>query len=273
MFIYTVFGSLFFLFGICLLFYRGMRDNILRLGRNVNKKVRMFWWVFMIGFLIKLPVYPFHLWLPKAHVEAPVAGSMVLAGVVLKLGGYGILRLLIVISVNLGLKCYNLILCVGIVGGFYARLVCCRQTDIKCLVAYSSVGHIRLVTLGCLRNIRIGVKGALFIIIGHGLCSSGIFSLVNVFYSHSGYRNLYINKGFLIKSPILCLVGFLLCSSNIAAPPRLNLLGEVLMFICSYVISFCFLLLLMAITIVSAVYSLHLYTSTCHGKGSERMMG
>lgn len=192
-----------------------------------------------------------------------------MAGVVLKLGGYGLLRLIIVIRVNLGLKSLNIMLRIGMVGGVYARLVCCRQTDLKCLVAYSSVGHIRLVMLGCLRNIRIGVKGALFIIVGHGLCSSGMFRLVNVFYNHSGYRNLYINKGFLMKSPVLCLVGFLLCSRNIAAPPSLNLFGEVLMFVCSYLISFCFLVLLMVITIIRAVYRLHLYTTTCHGKSSE----
>nr|YP_010043372.1 NADH dehydrogenase subunit 4 [Perna canaliculus]AUN88101.1 NADH dehydrogenase subunit 4 [Perna canaliculus]QPD06654.1 NADH dehydrogenase subunit 4 [Perna canaliculus]QPD06667.1 NADH dehydrogenase subunit 4 [Perna canaliculus]UJM44254.1 NADH dehydrogenase subunit 4 [Perna canaliculus] len=269
MFIYTVFGSLFFLFGVCLLFYSGMSDNMLSLGSNISKKVSGFWWLFVLGFLVKLPVYPFHLWLPKAHVEAPVAGSMVLAGVVLKLGGYGLLRLMMVMSVNLGLKSLNMMLSIGMVGGVYASLVCCRQTDLKCLVAYSSVGHMSLVMLGCLSNISMGVKGALFIMVGHGLCSSGMFSLVNVFYNHSGYRNLYMNKGFLMKSPVLCLVGFLLCSSNMAAPPSLNLFGEVLMFVCSYLISFCFLVLLMVMTIISAVYSLHLYTTTCHGKSSE----
>nr|WRV01111.1 NADH dehydrogenase subunit 4 [Perna perna] len=269
MFIYTVFGSLFFLFGVSLLLYSGTSDNMLSLASNVNKKVSGFWWLFALGFLIKLPVYPFHLWLPKAHVEAPVAGSMVLAGVVLKLGGYGLLRLMTVMSVNLGLKSLNVMLSVGVVGGVYASLVCCRQTDLKCLVAYSSVGHMSLVMLGCLSNLSMGVKGAIFIMVGHGLCSSGMFSLVNVFYSHSGYRNLYMNKGFLIKSPILCLASFLLCSSNMAAPPSLNLFGEVLMFVCSYLISFCFLLLLMVMTIISAIYSLHLYTSTCHGKVSE----
>nr|YP_010132240.1 NADH dehydrogenase subunit 4 [Mytella strigata]QQD89974.1 NADH dehydrogenase subunit 4 [Mytella strigata] len=269
MFIYTVFGSLFFLFGVCLLIYSGMSDNMLSLGNNIDKKVSAFWWLFVLGFLIKLPVYPFHLWLPKAHVEAPVAGSMMLAGVVLKLGGYGLIRLMNVMSVSFGLKSYNLMLSVAMVGGVYASLVCCRQVDMKCLVAYSSVGHMSLVLLGCLSNIGMGIKGALFIMIGHGLCSSGMFSLVNVFYLHSGYRNLYMNKGFLSKSPILCLVGFLLCSSNMAAPPSLNLFGEVLMFICSFFISYCFLLLLTVMTIVSAVYSLHLYTTTCHGKMSD----
>lgn len=175
-------------------------------------------------------MYPFHLWLPKAHVEAPVAGSMLLAGVVLKLGGYGLLRFIGVMQINLRRLFYVLLLLVNLAGGLYAGLACVRQVDLKCLVAYSSVAHIRLVLLGVLRNTLVGVMGAILIMVGHGLCSSGLFRYVNVVYKIRHSRLLVINKGGLLICPRLVLMCFLLRSRNIAAPPRLNLFGEILVF-------------------------------------------
>lgn len=170
------------------------------------------------------------MWLPKAHVEAPVAGSMLLAGVVLKLGGYGLLRFILVIQVRLRRVFFVLLLRVNLAGGFYAGLACVRQVDLKCLVAYSSVAHISLVLLGVLSNTLLGVIGAIIIMVGHGLCSSGLFRYVNAIYKMSHSRLLVINKGGLLFCPVLVLMCFLLRSRNMAAPPSLNLFGEILVF-------------------------------------------
>lgn len=228
--IYTVFGSLFFLWGVRELYLRGVRRRMRSVGRLVKKRAIRLWWLYILGFLIKLPIYPFHLWLPKAHVEAPVAGSMLLAGVVLKLGGYGLLRFILVIQVRLRRVFFVLLLRVNLAGGFYAGLACVRQVDLKCLVAYSSVAHISLVLLGVLSNTLLGVIGAIIIMVGHGLCSSGLFRYVNAIYKMRHSRLLVINKGGLLFCPVLVLMCFLLRSRNIAAPPSLNLFGEILVF-------------------------------------------
>lgn len=153
-----------------------------------------------------------------------------LAGVVLKLGGYGLIRFIGVIQLSLRRGCYLILLLINLLGGIYAGLVCIRQVDLKCLVAYSSVAHIRLVLLGVLRNTVIGVIGGIIIIVGHGLCSSGLFRYVNSIYKMRRSRLLTMNKGGLLVYPGISFICFLLRSSNIAAPPRLNLFGEILVF-------------------------------------------
>ena len=178
-----------------------------------------------------MPVYPFHLWLPKAHVEAPVGGSIMLAGVVLKLGGYGLVRFFNFFWVSCSWYVFNFILSVTLIGGCLCRVVCMRQIDIKCLVAYSSVSHISLVIIGIFSNSFLGLIGRIIIIIGHGFCSSGLFRLVNVRYRSRGSRSVFINKGYLSINPVFTLISFILLRRNIAAPPRLNLVGEIIVFI------------------------------------------
>nr|AWN58415.1 NADH dehydrogenase subunit 4 [Mytilus edulis] len=267
MVIYTVFGSLFFLWGVSELYLSGMSSSMSSVGSLVKKSVMSLWWLYILGFLIKLPMYPFHLWLPKAHVEAPVAGSMLLAGVVLKLGGYGLLRFMLVMQVSLSSVFFVLLLSVNLAGGFYAGLACVRQVDLKCLVAYSSVAHMSLVLLGVLSNTLLGVMGAIIIMVGHGLCSSGLFSYVNAIYKMSHSRLLVMNKGGLLFCPALVLMCFLLSSSNMAAPPSLNLFGEILVFGVGGWMSGAFLFILGLMSFISACFSLYLYGSCSHGKG------
>nr|YP_009681524.1 NADH dehydrogenase subunit 4 [Septifer bilocularis]QDO71941.1 NADH dehydrogenase subunit 4 [Septifer bilocularis] len=266
MVLYTVFGSYFFLFGISYLAFNGMSGYMFCLTDKCGKIISMVWVIFVVGFLVKLPVYPFHLWLPKAHVEAPVAGSMLLAGVLLKLGGYGLIRFFSVVSCSYNMFSFWFVLVVGLLGGVYCGLMCLRQVDLKCLVAYSSVSHMSLVLLGIMSNTFVGVLGAVVIMIGHGLCSSGLFSMVNLYYLNSKSRLLSMNKGGLIIFPYLSFMCFLLSSSNMAAPPSLNLLGEILVFIsCGYV-SLIFLIMIGLISFFSACYSLYVYCSCNHGK-------
>jgi len=152
---------------------------------------------------VKLPIYIVHLWLPRAHVEAPVVGSMILAGVLLKLGGYGIYKGVSIISFE-PLKLVFLV-GVSIIGASLVGLYCLRQVDIKMLVAYSSIVHIGPV-IGCflLMSRRVFSSGVL-IILSHGICSSGLFYILNVVYDRLGRRSLMVLRGGLSLSPVFCM--------------------------------------------------------------------
>nr|AND96083.1 NADH deshydrogenase subunit 4 [Onthophagus crassicollis] len=218
-----------------------------------------------LAFFVKMPMYLVHLWLPKAHVEAPVSGSMILAGVMLKLGGYGLMRLML-IFIEIGMKINIIFILISMYGGFLVSLICIRQIDIKSLIAYSSVAHMGMVLGGIMTLTYWGMCGALVMMLAHGLCSSGLFCLANINYERFMSRSMYMNKGLINLIPSMSLWWFLLSSSNMAAPPSLNLFGEILL-INSLVSwnSLC-MLMLMFLSFFSAVYSLYLYSYTQHGK-------
>lgn len=218
-----------------------------------------------IVFLIKIPMYFVHLWLPKAHVEAPVAGSIILAGVILKLGGYGLIRL-IVLFVGISLSLNYVFIVIRIVGGLLVSLMCLRQVDIKSLIAYSSVAHIGLTLGGIITLSYWGICGSLAIIVAHGLCSSGLFCLANITYERLGSRRLYLNKGLINLIPSICLWWFMFTCCNMAAPPSINLLGEIIL-INSLVGWRSFrIVFLSLISFFRAAYSLYLYSYSQHGK-------
>nr|YP_009527978.1 NADH dehydrogenase subunit 4 [Dichotomius schiffleri]ARU81307.1 NADH dehydrogenase subunit 4 [Dichotomius schiffleri] len=216
-------------------------------------------------FLIKMPMYLLHLWLPKAHVEAPVSGSMILAGVMLKLGGYGMMRLMS-IFLKIGIKINLIFIIISLFGGLLVSLICLRQMDMKALIAYSSVAHMGLVLGGIMTMTYWGMCGALVMMLAHGLCSSGLFCLANINYERLLSRSLYLNKGLINLMPSMSLWWFLLSSSNMAAPPSLNLLGEIMLINSLISWNYLTMIMLMLLSFFSAAYSLYLYSFTQHGK-------
>nr|YP_010564762.1 NADH dehydrogenase subunit 4 [Graptomyza semicircularia]UZA61165.1 NADH dehydrogenase subunit 4 [Graptomyza semicircularia] len=219
----------------------------------------------IMSFLVKMPMFLVHLWLPKAHVEAPVSGSMILAGIMLKLGGYGLLRVFNFLQM-VGMKFNYLFVSISLVGGILISLICLRQTDLKALIAYSSVAHMGIVLSGLMTLTYWGMCGSFSLMIAHGLCSSGLFCLANITYERLGSRSLFINKGLLNFMPSLSLWWFLLCSANMAAPPTLNLLGEISLLNSIVSWSFLTMFLLMFLSFFSAAYTLYLYAYSQHGK-------
>nr|YP_009176658.1 NADH dehydrogenase subunit 4 [Anopheles christyi]ALJ02374.1 NADH dehydrogenase subunit 4 [Anopheles christyi] len=219
----------------------------------------------VFAFLVKMPMFLVHLWLPKAHVEAPVSGSMILAGILLKLGGYGLLRVFSLLQIS-GVKYNYWWISVSLVGGVLISLVCLRQTDLKALIAYSSVAHMGIVLSGLLTMTYWGLTGSYALMIAHGLCSSGLFCLANISYERMGSRSLLINKGLLNFMPTLSLWWFLLCSGNMAAPPTLNLLGEISLLNSIVSWSWISMIMLSFLSFFSAAYSLYLFAYSQHGK-------
>nr|YP_010987619.1 NADH dehydrogenase subunit 4 [Oxytelus varipennis]WON66038.1 NADH dehydrogenase subunit 4 [Oxytelus varipennis] len=260
---YTLLASLPMLLGIFYLYMNYQTLSFFMINMISSNSFYLFI-SFNIVFLVKFPMYLFHLWLPKAHVEAPISGSMILAGIMLKLGGYGMIRLMIIFQSIINYFNFYFLM-ISMIGGSLISLICLRQSDMKSLIAYSSVAHMSLIIGSIMTMNYWGLVGGLIMMIAHGLCSSGMFCLANISYERVMSRSLFINKGMINLMPSMSLWWFLLSSSNMAAPPSLNLLSEIILLISLISWSKILMIMLMIMSFFSAAYSLFLYSYSQHG--------
>ena len=265
-FLYTLFTSLPFL--LFLLYNEVCIGSLNLLYQELIGKLEVFygWWVLrmLFVFIVKYPIYILHLWLPRAHVEAPVSGSMILAGVLLKLGAYGVLNLLIFRG---GLIVYLKILLRGL--SFIGVVLVCflrvRQLDIKLMVAYSSIVHMGPVLMSFLYGFEFGLISGNFMLLAHGLCSSALFYILNLGYERQHSRRLFVIRGGLILSPVISYWWFFLCVRNIGCPPTFNFISEIFMMWGLAYVRYVFIFIICLLGFFVGIYCVYIYEYFNHG--------
>nr|QFQ52372.1 NADH dehydrogenase subunit 4 [Poeciliopsis sonoriensis]QFQ52385.1 NADH dehydrogenase subunit 4 [Poeciliopsis occidentalis] len=225
---------------------------------------KMWWMACLLAFLVKMPLYGVHLWLPKAHVEAPIAGSMVLAAVLLKLGGYGMMRVLVILDPLTKELSYPFI-ALALWGVIMTGSICLRQTDLKALIAYSSVSHMGLVAAGILIQTPWAFTGSLILMIAHGLTSSALFCLANTNYERLHSRTMMLARGLQTLLPLTTIWWFSMTLANLALPPLPNLMGELMIISSLFNWSTWTLIMTGLGTLITAAYSLFMFLSTQRG--------
>nr|DBA43541.1 TPA_asm: ND4 [Bombus balteatus] len=225
----------------------------------------------LMSFLVKIPMYLFHGWLIKAHVEASFFSSMILASVMLKLGSYGMLRFILMFK-NKFMNMLNYLMMINLFGMLIMSLMCLFQFDMKLIIAMSSVIHMSIMSMGMLSYIKIGLLGSVMMMISHGIVSSGLFYLVNLIYSQTNTRITFINKGLINLMPSMSMMWFMMCVYNSGAPISLNMVSEIfllmsLIYWCKYLFIF-----LMFYCLFSFIYSIYLFSFIQFGKIFNFMM-
>jgi len=248
------------LLGVIFIYYTvGSTDYRILLTVDFLPKIQILLWLsFFASFAVKIPVLPVHIWLPEAHVEAPTAGSVLLAGVLLKLGTYGLIRFSLPLFPYATHYFTPLVLVISVVSIIYSSLTTLRQIDLKKVIAYSSVAHMNLVTIGIFSYNLNGLEGALALMLSHGIVSSGLFLCVGVIYDRYGTRLIKYYGGLVNFMPLYGVVFVILSLANMGFPGSSSFVGEILIFLGIFSInSFCLLLACTSV-IFSAGYSVWL---------------
>ena len=270
-FLYTLIGSLFFLLAVVALYvYTGTTDIPAMTAKLAHEPLplsvqRWLWLAMFASFAIKVPMWPFHTWLPDAHVEAPTAGSVLLAGVLLKLGGYGFLRFSLPMLPQASVSFAPLIYTLSAVAIIYTSFVALMQTDMKKLIAYSSVAHMGIVTIGIFTPNALGIEGAILLMLGHGFVSAALFMCVGVVYDRLHTHEIARFGGLAQNMPAYAAVFMVFMLASVGLPGSSNFVGEVLVIVGSFAHSSWVGLFAATGMILSAMYMLWMYRRVIFG--------
>jgi NADH-quinone oxidoreductase subunit M len=224
------------------------------------------WLAFFASFAVKMPMWPVHTWLPDAHVEAPTAGSVILAGILLKMGGYGFMRFSLPMFPNASEMFTPLVFALSVIAVVYTSLVAFRQLDIKKLIAYSSVAHMGFVTMGIFSGNAQGEQGALYQMISHGVISGALFLCVGVIYDRMHTREIAFYGGLVNRMPWYAAVFLVFTMGNVGLPGTSGFPGEVLTMTGAYQVSTWTAIVAASGVILSAVYMLTMYRNVVFGQ-------
>ncbi len=266
-FLYTLAGSLLMLLAIFVMYgVAGTTDITVLLKTHFDPSMQKYLWLaFFASFAVKMPMWPVHTWLPDAHVEAPTAGSVILAGILLKMGGYGFLRFSVPMFPDASQYFAPLVFTLSIIAIIYTSLVALVQEDIKKLIAYSSVAHMGFVTLGIFALNQQGVQGAVFQMVSHGLVSGALFLCVGVVYDRMHTREIAAYGGLVNRMPLYAVAMLVFTMANVGLPGTSGFVGEFLTLVGAYKANSWVALFATTGVILSAAYALYLYRRVIFG--------
>lgn len=266
-FFYTLCGSIMLLIGILYIYKITGTLNIEYIlpFKFSFREQQILWICFFLSFASKIPMFPFHIWLPEAHVEAPTVGSVLLAGILLKLGVYGFIRFSITLFPEASLFFSPLVYLLSIIGVLYASMSAIRQTDLKRIIAYSSIAHMNLVTIGIFSFNVLGIEGAILQSVSHGFVSGGMFLLIGVLYDRYHSRFLYYYGGLVHMMPIYATFLLIFTLANIALPGTSSFVGEFLILAGIFQTNIITSILSALGVILCGAYSLWLYNRIIFG--------